>query len=175
MQPRGPRSCRWWKDDAKFVNRYSRDETMADKDQTSAPAADTTPKDPPPPRRSRRKWLWLGGFGILVIPLALLALWTLITLSYSYSQGERAGYVQKFSKKGWICKTWEGELAMATMPGTMPEIFKFSVRDDSVASVLTRTMGQRVSITYAQHKGVPTSCFGETEHYVTAVKPLDKS
>ena len=98
----------------------------------------------------------------------------MITLGYSYSEGERAGYVQKFSKKGWICKTWEGELAMATMPGTMPEIFKFSVRDDSVANVLTSTMGQRVSISYAQHKGVPTSCFGESQHYVTAVKKLDK-
>ena len=147
---------------------------MGENDQPSAAPEDRTPAEPTPPRRGRRKWLWFGGFGILVIPIALLALWTLITLSYSYSEGERAGYVQKFSKKGWVCKTWEGELAMATMPGTMPEIFKFSVRDDSVASLLTRTMGQRVAISYNQHKGVPTSCFGETQHYVTAVKPLEQ-
>lgn len=147
---------------------------MAAKDQPPAPSEDTTPNEPPPPRRGRRKWPWLLGLGILVIPIGLIALWTMITLGYSYSEGERAGYVQKFSKKGWVCKTWEGELAMATMPGTMPEVFKFSVRDDSVASVLTRTMGQRVSISYAQHKGVPTSCFGETQHYVTGVKELEK-
>jgi hypothetical protein len=107
-----------------------------------------------------------------VLPVAIFALWAWITLSYSYSTGERAGYVQKFSKKGWICKTWEGELAMATMPGAMPEIFKFSVRDEAVAHHLTQTIGQRVSISYAQHKGVPTSCFGETEHHVTSVKTV---
>lgn len=137
-----------------------------------------TPEGTPPtpvesaPRRKRRKWPWVVGLGILVVPAAIIALWTWITLSYTYSEGERAGYVQKFSRKGWICKTWEGELAMASMPGAMPEIFKFSVRDDSVAAHLTRTIGQRVSISYAQHKGIPTSCFGETEHYVTSVKAV---
>ena len=146
---------------------------MAENDQPSATNRDT-PAEPTPARRGRRKWPWLVLLGFFVIPFALLALWTMITLGYSYSAGERAGYVQKFSKKGWICKTWEGELAMATIPGSMPELFKFSVRDDSIASVLTRTMGQRVSITYQQHKGVPTSCFGETQHFVTAVKPLER-
>jgi hypothetical protein len=135
------------------------------------PPEPNAPSDAPP-RRRRRRWPWVVGFGILIVPFALLALWTWITLSYTYSEGERAGYVQKFSRKGWICKTWEGELAMATMPGAMPEIFKFSVRDDSVAAVLTHTIGQRVSIGYRQHKGVPTSCFGETEHYVTSVTPV---
>ena len=144
---------------------------MGENDQPpAANAADASDEKTPP--RKRRRWPWFLGLGVFVIPVALFALWTWITLSYTYSEGERAGYVQKFSKKGWICKTWEGELAMATMPGAMPEIFKFSVRDDSVANVLTKTIGQRVSISYAQHKGVPTSCFGETEHYVTSVKPV---
>ena len=78
-----------------------------------------------PPRHKRRKWPWVVGLGILVVPAALIAVWTWITLSFAYSNGERAGYVQKLSRKGWICKTWEGELAMANMPGAMPEIFKF--------------------------------------------------
>ena len=124
------------------------------------------------PARNRRKWPWVLGLGILVVPAAIFALWTWITLSFAYSTGDRAGYVQKLSRKGWICKTWEGELAMANIPGAMPEIFKFSVRDDSVAAHLTQTMGQRVSISYAQHRGIPTSCFGETEYYVTDAKAV---
>jgi len=35
-----------------------------------------------------------------------------ITLQVVYSDGERVGYIQKISRKGWVCKTWEGELAM---------------------------------------------------------------
>jgi hypothetical protein len=143
---------------------------MAENETTPARAPSTRVESAPP--RSRRKWPWVLGLGILVVPAAIVALWTWITLSFAYSTGERAGYVQKLSRKGWICKTWEGELAMANIPGAMPEIFKFSVRDDSVAAHLTQTMGQRVSISYAQHKGVPTSCFGETEYYVTDGKAV---
>jgi hypothetical protein len=142
---------------------------MAESDAT--PRTPSTRVEASPPRH-RPRWPWLLGLGILVVPAAMVALWTWITLSFAYSTGERAGYVQKLSRKGWICKTWEGELAMANLPGAMPEIFKFSVRDDSVAAHLTQTMGQRVSITYAQHKGVPTSCFGETEYYVTDGKAV---
>ena len=142
---------------------------MAESDAT--PRTPSTRVETSPPRH-RRKWPWVLGLGILVVPAAIVALWTWITLSFAYSTGDRAGYVQKLSRKGWICKTWEGELAMATIPGAMPEIFKFSVRDDSVAAHLTQTMGQRVSISYAQHKGVPTSCFGETEYYVTDAKAV---
>ena len=143
---------------------------MAENETTPARAPSTRVESAPP--RNRRKWPWVLGLGILVVPAAIVALWTWITLSFAYSTGERAGYVQKLSRKGWICKTWEGELAMANLPGAMPEIFKFSVRDDSVAAHLTQTLGQRVSISYAQHKGVPTSCFGETEYYVTDGKAV---
>jgi hypothetical protein len=89
-----------------------------------------------------------------------------------YSEGDRAGYVQKFSKKGWLCKTWEGELAMASMPGAMPEIFAFTVRDDSVAAEINRHMGDRVTVTYEEHRGVPTTCFGETPYFVVGVRPI---
>jgi hypothetical protein len=142
---------------------------MAESEATPARTPSTRVETSPP---RRRRWPWVLGLGILVVPAAIVALWTWITLSFAYSTGERAGYVQKLSRKGWICKTWEGELAMANIPGAMPEIFKFSVRDDSVAAHLTQTMGQRVSISYAQHKGVPTSCFGETEYYVTDGKAV---
>ncbi len=119
--------------------------------------------------RTRR----LGLLALLLIPLVpalVFGTWSWVTLNYSYSKGERAGYVQKISKKGWVCKTWEGELAMANLPGTMPEIFRFSVRNDSIARILEKDVGKRVSLTYDQHRGVPTSCFAETEYYITNVR-----
>jgi len=99
--------------------------------------------------------------------IVLFALYTWFTLSWSYSEGERAGYLQKFSKKGWLCKTWEGEILLSSMPGAIPERFAFTVRDDAVVKQLQNAMGQRVQITYEQHLGVPTSCFGETGYFAT--------
>ena len=111
---------------------------------------------------------------IVVLGAALLlALYTWAALAFSYSSGERAGYVQKFSKKGWICKTWEGELAMANLPGAMPEVFQFTVRDEAVAQRLTQNMGERVSIHYEQHVGLPTSCFGDTGYFVTDFRKVE--
>ncbi len=111
--------------------------------------------------------------GILLTPIVLFVLYTWSALQWSYSEGERAGYVQKFSKKGWICKTWEGELAIVTIPGTMSEKFNFTVRDDGVAERINQSLGKRVAISYQQHKGVPTTCFGETEYYVVAVRVVE--
>ena len=111
--------------------------------------------------------------GIVAIPVLLFVLYTGLTLSWTYSQGERAGYVQKFSRKGWLCKTWEGELAMVAMPGTMSEKFFFTVRSDSVATLVNASMGKRVALVYRQHVGVPTSCFGETEYFVVGVRAVE--
>ena len=129
----------------------------------------TTP--PPKPRRRWRLWL-LTAF--IVAPAALLALWAAITLNVTYSRGERAGIIQKFSRKGWLCKTWEGEVAMATLPGAVPERFAFTVRDDSVAQVINALyrQGSRTSISYEQHRGVPTSCFGETEYFAVGAEAI---
>jgi len=109
---------------------------------------------------------------LILVPIVIAALWVWIALGYTYATGERAGYIQKISKKGWLCKTWEGELAMANLPGTMPQIFSFTVRNDSVAHVIEQNAGKQVSLTYQQHRGVPTSCFGETEYFVTGVHKL---
>jgi hypothetical protein len=84
-----------------------------------------------------------------------------------------AGGVGYVWKKGWVCKTWEGELAMVSMPGSAPEIFAFSVRDDAVAEKINRTIGKRVALIYDQHKGVPSKCFGETEYFVTDIRPVE--
>jgi len=115
----------------------------------------------------------LGSFaGLLVAALVLLGLYTWATLSWSYSTGERAGYMQKLSSKGFVCKTWEGELQLVAIPGSTPEKFMFSVRDNAVAQRINASMGKRVALTYEQHIGVPTSCFGETEYFVTDVKEV---
>jgi hypothetical protein len=98
--------------------------------------------------------------------VALFALYTWIVLNWSYSEGERAGYLQKLSRKGWLCKTWEGEILLSSMPGAIPERFNFTVRDEAVVRQLQAAMGQRVQVTYAQHVGLPTSCFGETQYFV---------
>lgn len=129
-----------------------------------------SPLPPPPPRR--RGKLLLAGVILLLIPLLVFGLYVWFTLSWSYSEGERAGYVQKFSRKGWVCKTWEGELAMVNLPGAVPEIFRFTVRDDGVAARINESMGKRVSLHYEEHRGVPTSCFGETGHFVTDIRPV---
>ena len=135
-----------------------------------AETVQSPPPTTPPPRRRRK-----AGLILLMIPIlaaALFALYVWIALNFDYSEGERAGYVQKFSSRGWICKTWEGELAMVNLPGAMPEIFRFSVRDDAVAQRLNKSLGQRVRLHYEQHKGIPTDCFGETEYFVTGVEPV---
>ena len=126
----------------------------------------------PEPKR-RTGWrakvvFWL--ITVVVVAVLGFAAYTWSALHYVYSQGDRAGYVQKFSRKGWLCKTWEGEIAMANLPGTTSQIFAFSVRSDSVAKLITESMGKRVDLTYQQHNGVPTRCFGETEYFVTGVR-----
>src|SRR2546430_8532648 len=96
---------------------------------------------------------------VLLTPIIIFALYTWSALNWSYAEGERAGFVQKFSKKGWLCKTWEGELAMVSMPGTNPEKFYFSVRDDVVAQHINESLGRRVALTYQKHKGHPPPQF----------------
>jgi hypothetical protein len=111
--------------------------------------------------------------GLVVIAIVLFGYFW-VALSWNYSTGERAGWVQKFSKKGWFCKTWEGEMAMVSMPGAVPEKFYFTVWDDAVADDLNKAMGKRVSLHYEEKVGLPTSCFGETRHYVTGLTAVDE-
>ncbi len=112
-------------------------------------------------------------FIVVILIIAGFAGYTWIALTWSFSKGERAGYVQKFSHKGWICKTWEGELQMIPVPGAIPEKFLFSVRDDATAQKINNAMGKKVTLYYEQHKGVPTSCFGETEYFITDIKVIE--
>jgi hypothetical protein len=119
------------------------------------------------------RFLW--PLAILLVLLLAPVGWVWLTLSWSYSEGERAGYVQKFSRKGWLCKTWEGEIAMVTMPGAIPDRFEFSVRDDAVATQINALAGRRVVLSYEQHKFVPSNCFGETEYFVTGARSVEEA
>ena len=113
-----------------------------------------------------------GFVGLLVGAVVVFALYVMVALSWSYSEGERAGFLQKMSLKGWICKTWEGELSLVALPGAAPEKFYFTVRDEKVAQLVNAAAGKRVTLSYEQHKGLPTSCFGDTDYFVTGVKEL---
>jgi hypothetical protein len=114
---------------------------------------------------------------VLAIGLAAVVLvavlWTWFTLSWSYSDGERAGVLQKFSRKGWVCKTYEGELALYIVGGVAPEIWAFSVRDRAVVDQLNAMVGERVRLHYTEHKGIPTSCFAETAYFVDRVTRVE--
>jgi hypothetical protein len=110
--------------------------------------------------------------GIVVAAVAAFTAYCWLALHWAYSEGDRAGYVQKFSKKGWVCKTWEGELMLMTMPGVIPEKFEFTVRDEQLAAQLSASAGKRVVLTYSQHKGVPGSCFGDTEYFIEKVREM---
>jgi hypothetical protein len=112
--------------------------------------------------------------GIIAAVVLALGGYILVVTSWSYSSGERAGWIQKLSSKGWLCKTWEGEMAMVSMPGTTVEKFFFTVWDDDVAAQINKVMGKRVSLHYEEKRGIPTSCFGETRHFVTKVSVVDE-
>ncbi len=139
-------------------------------------ATPITPRAPVPKGRSLAHRAWRGTKRLLLYSLLLVvgaaALYLFAVYNFTYSTGERAGYVQKFSKKGWLCKTWEGELAMATMPGVMPETFAFTLHDDNLAAEINKAMGQRVTLSYEQKVGLP-SCFGDTAYWVTHVRPIE--
>jgi hypothetical protein len=138
------------------------------------PTPPTDAPDAPPPKKSfgRRHWGKLTVFSLLGLPLAGFALWLLITLSWSYASGQRAGYVQKISRKGFVCKTWEGVLYTDIAKGFRSDSFSFTVRSDSLAHVIEGLSGKRVTVHYEQHIGVPTSCFGDTEYFVTKVQAI---
>jgi hypothetical protein len=144
---------------------------------TTVPAG--TPPSPllKPPRRSFKSFFW----GSLIGALILIGLYTLFMLWWSYSEGERAGVLQKFSKRGWICKTYEGELAQYVVGGVAPQIWHFSVRDPAVADQLHKAVGQQLRVHYKEHRGLPTTCFGETSYFadrfeiITAPQPVAPS
>jgi hypothetical protein len=115
-------------------------------------------------RRSGR-WALRIVLGVVLLALLLGGLWTWFSLNWSYSEGERAGILQKFSRKGWLCKTYEGELALYIVGGVAPEIWYFSTRDPELAKALSANVGRQIRVHYSEHRGVPTNCFAETPYF----------
>jgi hypothetical protein len=115
--------------------------------------------------RTMRRWLIIAA----IVAVVAGAAYTWFTLSWSYSDDERAGLLQKFGRKGWLCKTYEGELAQYIVGGVAPQIWYFSVRDEATAERLSKVVGEKVQLHYTQHRGVPSSCFAETEYFVDGV------
>ncbi len=128
---------------------------------------------PPQPSTFFRRHRWkIILFGLLAVVVGAGSLWTLITLTFSYSDGDRVGYVQKFSHRGWLCRTWEGELAMNPVPGATPQIFPFTVRDEATAKRIKDAEGKRVALHYKEKRGVPSSCFGDTNYFISDIRVL---
>jgi hypothetical protein len=117
-------------------------------------------------------WLWRPKL-VLTLAFFIGSAYLLIAFNYNYSDGNRAGYVQKFSNKGWFCKTYEGELAMTTVPGVAPVLWNFTVSDDKVASQLAQLMSKRLVLHYKEYRYLPTTCFGETPYFVDRVEVQD--
>ena len=110
----------------------------------------------------------------IVALLLLITAWFVFAWHWSYSEGERAGWVQKFSRKGWICKTYEGQLALYVVGGVAPQLWDFSVRDEAVAKKLSGAVGQEIQLHYTEHRGVPTSCFAETPYFADGFTVMAK-
>jgi hypothetical protein len=130
--------------------------------------------EPAPPRSFFRRHIWkLLPLLILVVGGGGVALWILAALKFSYSSGDRIGYLQKISKRGWICRTWEGELAMSPVPGSIPQMFDFTIPEDAVAKKVADLEGHKVALHYEEKKGLPNSCFGDTRYFITDVRRLE--
>ena len=152
----------------------SSDSTPSGDDNTPTDRAPATPVPPAAPRKSfaRRNWGKLTLLIVLGVPAAGLAIWTAVAMTYTYSSGERAGFVQKMSRKGWVCKTWEGTLYTDIARGFRSDSFNFTTRSDSIAHLVDSLSGKRVAVRYEQHVGLPTSCLGDTQYFVTGVRAI---
>ena len=138
---------------------------MPDETTTSPPSEPVSQR----PRFLRRHWGKMTVTTLIAAPVLVFTIWAGIALAFTYSSGDRVGYVQKLARKGWLCKTWEGELQISNIPGSAPVIFSFSIRSDSIADEIRKLEGKQVSLHYNQHIGVPSKCFGDTEYFISGV------
>jgi hypothetical protein len=146
------------------------EEPRPDPIEPSPEAARVEPVEAPRGGFLRRHWGKTLVIAVILLPALIFTIWSGIALSYSYSEGNRVGYVQKLSRRGWLCKTWEGELQLSNIPGSAPVLFQFTVRSDSIAKVIEDAGGKQLQLYYKQHVGLPTDCFGDTEYFVDAVR-----
>ena len=118
----------------------------------------------------------MGRIGLILILIVVLipVLWTWFSLSWAYSEGERAGVLLKFSKKGWLCKTYEGELALYVVGGVAPQIWHVSTRDADLAKALSQAVGEEIRLNYSEHRFVPSTCFADTPYFAQSFQRIDR-
>jgi hypothetical protein len=130
-----------------------------------------TQKQPAPKKRFRKF--------LIIFTLALvLGFWLFVLIcGLSYSDGTRSGILTKVSRKGYVFKTYEGELNVGGFnqgDGTIlpASIFKFSVRDDKVYRKLDSLQGRKVILSYKQ---VYKNFFwqGETDYFIHDVRTMN--
>jgi hypothetical protein len=141
-------------------------------DLVPRPDPEPAPAAAPAPTFFRRHRVALVLLAVLACGVGGVALWIFATLTFSYSQGDRIGYVQKLSKRGWVCRTWEGELAMTPVPGAVPTIFAFTIPKADIAKRIADMEGKKVALHYEEKKGIPSSCFGDTHYFITDARVL---
>ncbi len=123
-------------------------------------------------RRSR-------GFGkiiaiVLIVLLLCGGLFVWWRYYYTYSDGFRFGLLQKFSRRGNMFKTYEGEMILSSVRGNAnvpiaSEKFFFSVTDDGVAQKLMNLQGHSVTIGYKE-KNSPVFWRGDSQYIVDSVR-----
>ncbi len=124
--------------------------------------------------KSARKWLIRIVIALVLLVVVGGSLYTYSTLHFAYATAEQVGFVQKMTKRGWLCHTNEGELAMVNLPGQPATMFDFTVPSDAVSKQIDSFAGDKIVLTYEEHRGVPSSCFGDTGFFVTAVRKADQ-
>lgn len=122
--------------------------------------------------RPRRRFGRAVAVAIITL-LLLLGIWGWWRYYYTYSIGYRYGLLQKFSKRGNLFKTYEGELVLSSVRGNAnvpiaSEKFYFSVADEAVASQLMGKEGHTVTLHYKQKKAA-IAWRGDTEYIVDSI------
>lgn len=108
------------------------------------------------------------GIYFVIVVVVMTALFFTIAYYASYSDGDRTGELIKFSRKGYVFKTWEGEISQGIAGA---QIFKFSVldNDEEVIETLKKYQGQYIKVTYVE-RYTTFPWWGDTNYYITAVK-----
>lgn len=110
---------------------------------------------------------------ILIILLILVVLGIAVTQAHiTYSEGSRSGYIKKFSKNGYIIKTYEGDLVQQINGVLTADSFHFTVKDDKIVQDITRALNnnERVEVKYKQQLYLFQALHGDTQYFVTEVK-----
>jgi hypothetical protein len=118
----------------------------------------------------------------VLIATVVIALVVLVLTNYNYSEGTRAGFVIKVSKKGMIFKTWEGQLNLQSFGAahrydSFVEVFDFSIpKGDTALYRQLREVsltGERINMDYTE-KLIKLPWNGDTKYFITKIDRLDK-